>query len=102
MNPNTNPWVEVRRFDDGDLTLVVMKQTPMNRNHLPRFSFHVGRANGDHVSPHIPVFARLSNDALSVNYPNKRIEELMGEAREFIDKELQSALHSTNGHSARV
>jgi hypothetical protein len=85
---NPNPWEEVRRFNDGDIACVVMRQDPSIASHLPRYSYRFGRANGEHISPHIPIFARPNGKHIAVTFPGKRIEELIGEAELWIASEL--------------
>jgi hypothetical protein len=86
---NPNQWEERKRFSDGDIALVVMRQEPPpGTNHLPRFSYRIGRANGEHISPHIPVFARPDGKKVNITFPSPRIDKLIRDAEEWIREEL--------------
>src|ERR1700679_2128641 len=88
---NTKPWETVRKFNDGELAIFVMKQESITEGFLPRYSYRIGRTNGDVLTPHIPVYAKGNKRGVEVTYPSNRLKELMFEAEEWIDKELQIA-----------
>jgi hypothetical protein len=81
-------WEVVNRFNDGDISILVMRQEAAHASHLPRFSFRIGRANGEHISPHIPVFAKLVSSRIESTFPVGRIIALMGQAETWIQSQL--------------
>lgn len=95
--PNSNPWLEAKRFNDGEIALVVMRQSPLFSRHLPRFSYHVGRANGEHISPHIPMFTKVTPQGININFPSKRILDLLYEAEAWVQNELEEAHQKSRG-----